>query len=128
MAHNRKHIRPKARGTRPHIWRTGPDPIRHKQYRVWLQQRNQALWRGEGWDEDLDFDRWLSIWGDQYHLRGRTRGTLCMTRCDWELPWSPTNVEIVTREEHARRQGILQGQGLRSPTQTRRRIKLGLPI
>ena len=116
--------RPHATGPRPHVWITGPDPVLHKKYRVWIQQKNQAQYRQEGWD--IDFKTWLEIWGDDYANRGRVKGTLCMTRRDWSLPWTPKNVKIVPREEHARMQGEAVRSGWRSVAQKHRRTRLGL--
>lgn len=84
--------------SRPNAWITGPDPLRHKQYRVWLQQRNQAQFRKEEWD--LPFEDWLELWGDLWHKRGRHSDQYCMTRADFDLPWDKTNAIIVTRREH----------------------------
>lgn len=90
------------KGTKfPNRWITGPDPVRHKQYRVWLQQRNQANFRGEQWD--IDFDDWLKLWGDRWELRGRERTHYCMSRKDYSGPWSLDNVEIIIRSEHIKR-------------------------
>lgn len=87
------------KGTKyPHRWVTGPDPLRHEQYQVWLQQRNQANFRGEGWD--LPFDDWLTLWGDKWSLRGRQKDDYCMTRKNASLAWDTTNAIIVTRQEH----------------------------
>jgi hypothetical protein len=121
----RKGPRPHARGARPHLWKTGPDPVLHKKYRVWLQQRNQAQFRGEGWR--FSFARWLVIWEPYWHARGRELGCMCMTRIRTDRAWTAANVEIITREEHARRQGLMQAAGLRSQAQERRRRRLGLP-
>lgn len=107
---------------RPHLWVTGPDPVLHKKYLVWLQQRNQALFRGEGWS--IDFEVWVEIWGDNWHRRGRERGTMCMTRLDWEQPWSPENVIIVPRSAHAKAQGHARAAGWCSPAQARRRQQI----
>lgn len=93
------------RGPRPHTWRCAAhDPVRHAQYRAWVQQRNQAQWRGELWD--LEFETWIAIWGDQWPLRGRGTDQLCMTRRDWQQPWSEHNAEIVTRRQHNQRQRL----------------------
>ncbi len=95
----------------PDRWITGPDPIRHKQYRVWLQQRNQANFREEGWT--LEFDDWLEIWGELWFQRGRNKDDYCMTRDDCEKPWSKENAIVVTRKEHMfrqRQQQIAQGK------------------
>jgi hypothetical protein len=97
---------------RPHLWITGPDPVLHKKYLVWLQQKNQAQFRSEGWH--IDFDTWCAIWGELWVNRGRERGSLCMTRRDWAAPWTPDNVIIVTREQHAKTQGTARAQGWRS--------------
>lgn len=107
---------------RPHLWVTGPDPVLHKKYLVWLQQKNQAQFRGEGWH--LDFAVWCEIWGDGWDLRGRERGHLCMTRRDWAAPWTPDNVIIVTREAHAKTQGQARAAGWRSLQQQARRARL----
>lgn len=115
--------RPHTRGQRPQIWVTGPDPVRHEKFRVWTQQRNQALWRGEAWQ--IDFDTWVEIWGDAWASRGRERGTLCMTRRDWEQPWCRENVQIVTREDHAQRQGRARAEGWCSQAQRIRRGRRG---
>jgi len=78
--------------------------VRHRKFEAWRQQRNQAQYRGEAWS--LGFDLWVEIWGDQWDQRGRTRGSLCMSRRDWERGWHASNVQIVTREEHARMQAL----------------------
>jgi hypothetical protein len=97
---------------RPHIWKAGTDPVRHKQYLVWLQQKNQANFRDEGWT--IDFDAWIKIWGNLWPNRGRERGCYCMSRIDWSLPWTLENVAIITREEHARLQALARMAGWRS--------------
>jgi hypothetical protein len=114
----------KARGPRPHLWATGPDPVLHKKHRVWIQQKNQAQWRGEGWD--LPFEAWLEIWAEsgQWENRGRERGTWCMTRRDWTEPWSVPNVHVVTREQHSRAQGEAAAAGHVSEAQIRARARL----
>lgn len=116
--------RPHTRGPRPQVWKTGPDPVLHKKYRVWLQQRNQAQFRGEGWD--LPFDVWCAVWGVNWDLRGRERGSLCMTRRDWTQPWTLENVIIVTREQHAQAQGHAKAAGWRSRSQQARRARMGI--
>jgi hypothetical protein len=122
----RKGPRPHTCGPRPHLWTTGPDPVLHKKHRIWIQQKNQAQWRGEAWK--FSFRKWLDMWEPYWHLRGREVGCMCMTRIDSNRAWTAKNVEIVTRQEHARRQGLLQAHNMRSPRQTLRRLNLGLPV
>jgi len=106
-------------GPQPHLWKTGPDPERHLRYRAWLQQRNQARWRGEVWN--LSFEAWLAIWGDQWQHRGRERHHLCLTRRDYTLPWDETNAEVVTRQAHNQRQA--DNGRVRKPRRTRAEIE-----
>lgn len=106
------HPNPAKGRLRPHIWVTGPDPVIHKKYRVWIQQKNQAQWRGEGWT--ISFEKWCEIWADHWHLRGRETGDYCMSRLDWSLPWTADNVAIITRHEHAKMQGQARASGWRS--------------
>jgi hypothetical protein len=86
---------------RPHVWITGPDPLLHTQYLAWLQQRNQAQWRKEGWH--IPFNEWLEMWKLQWHNRGRRPENVCMVRTDYDLPWTRDNVEIIPRTEHSKR-------------------------
>ena len=116
--------RPNSRGPRPQVWLTGPDPVLHQKYRVWLQQKNQAQWRGEVWN--LAFDHWVLMWGELWHNRGRGRGDYCMTRRDHDAAWDTSNAHVVTRSQHAQQQSAQAHAGYRSPAQARRRLKLGL--
>lgn len=115
--------RPHTRKPRPHIWKSGPDPVQHKKYLTWLQQRNQALFRDEGWN--IDFADWCKLWADKWDLRGRTRGSYCMTRRDWSLPWTLDNVHVITRSEHAKAQGAAKAAGWCSIAQKRRKYRRG---
>jgi hypothetical protein len=63
-----------------------------------VQQRNQAQWRGEGWD--FAFEDWLVLWGDLWQHRGRGADQYCMTREDKEKPWTKDNCLVITREQH----------------------------
>jgi hypothetical protein len=109
------------------MWVTGTDPIEHKKYRVYIQQKNQAQWREEGWD--ISFESWKQLWEDSgmWESRGRERGDYCMTRRDWSTPWTRANAQIITRQEHAKLQGDAVAQGWRSLAQKRNRARLGLP-
>lgn len=84
---------------RPRAWKSGPDPERHQRYLQWLQQKNQAQYRGEQWQ--LLFEQWLEIWGDCIDQRGRRRGDLSMIRKNYLEPWHTDNVLLVTRREQS---------------------------
>jgi len=114
--------RPQSRGPRPQTWVSGTDPEEHVRYRVWMQQRNQAQWRGEAWA--LDFEPWKKIWAPHWHLKGRSSHSRCMTRIDPAKPWSEHNVEIITRQQHSAQQGAMRTQGYRSRAQQRKRDEL----
>ena len=117
--------RPNARGPRPQAWASGPDPAEHVRYRTYIQQKNQAQWRDEGWT--IDFVTWKQLWADsgQWANRGRERGCWCMSRLDWSLPWTPANVAVITREAHAKLQGDARAAGWTSIAQKRRRGRGG---
>ena len=87
-------------GAKPHLWKAGPDPRRHKQYKAWAQQLNQARYRGEHWD--LPFDEWTRIWDPYWDThRGRQSHCLCLVRKDYDGSWSTSNVELITRQKHS---------------------------
>jgi len=100
----------KGTGLRPHVWKSGPDPLAHDSYCAWLQCRNQANYRKEGWC--LTFDEWQAHWAGMWHRRGRSSQELCITRLDCSRPWSTENVIIITRRQNAQRKaGLRTGQG-----------------
>lgn len=98
---------PGKQGPRPNTWKTGTDPVRHQQYNAFIQQRNQARWRGETWN--LEFDQWVELWGDQWTNRGRSSENSCMTRSDDTQPWDANNAVVIRRSEHAHRSGAKSG-------------------
>ena len=99
-----------ARGPRPQLWITGTDPDTHDQYRAFVQCRNQARFRSEPWE--LTFDQWCEHWAGRWHLRGRSADSLCITRRNCALPWSMTNVIVITRTSHGtRRRGTQRSRG-----------------
>ena len=102
IEYNRRAPRPLQRGPRPDMWITGPDLIEHKQYRAFIQHRNQSRWRKEDWQ--LTFSNYKMLWEGHWHLRGRVKGSECLTRTNYELPWELGNVEVVSRQTHAERQ------------------------
>ena len=105
------------KGIRPHTWKSGPDPLEHRKHRIWIQQKNQAQWREEGWS--ISFEEWKELWSELWHLRGRERGDYCMSRIDWSLPWTIDNVDIIPRSIHAKRQQAAKVMGWRSIAQKR---------
>lgn len=119
--------RPQACGPRPHVWKSGPDPEEHKKYKIFIQQKNQAQWREEPWL--ITFEEWKQLWDEsgQWDNRGRERSCFCMTRRDVTEPWTKNNATVISREEHSRKQSLLQATGYRSIAQQKRRIRLGLP-
>jgi hypothetical protein len=108
------------------VWITGPDPEEHKRYRVWIQQKNQAQYREEGWS--IDFETWKQLWAEsgQWLNRGREKGCYCMTRRDWSTPWTVDNAVIVPREVHAKMQADAVVAGWRSIAQKKNRARKGL--
>ena len=93
------------KGIYPHTWLSGPDPIDHKLYTDCLRARAQANFRGEEWL--LTEQEYIAIWrkDDNYKLKGRGTGSLCLIRIDLEKAWSVDNVEIKERIRHFRRAG-----------------------
>jgi hypothetical protein len=91
------------RGQRPNAWRSGPDPLDHAQYRTWIQARNQANFRGEGWT--VTFTEFQELWREHWAHKGRGSNDYCMTRSDVEGAWELGNVEVIPRHEHFSRAG-----------------------
>ena len=97
--------KPKGRPINPDTWLSGPDPYVHDQYYVFIQQRNQARFRKEGWD-NFTFEQWKKLWDDsgKYNERGRNVEDYCMTRLDNAAPWTFENVIVIQRKEHFQKQ------------------------
>jgi len=102
---------------RPDQWISGPDPDVHEKYRAWVQQRNQAQWRGETWT--ITFDEFQQIWSGRWHLRGRGTDDLAMTRTDWTGPWTAATVALRTRKQLGAQQAEARLRGHRSPARQR---------
>lgn len=90
-----------ARKPRPHVWRSGPDPVEHDIYNTWATSRAQAHFRNEGWE--LTFAEYLKIWKPYWSQRGRAGDDLCLARIIYSKPWAVGNVELITRAENVRR-------------------------
>ena len=98
----------------PEHGKSGPDYTDHQKYYAWLKHKAQARYRGE--EYCLEWRDWQKIWqGDLWHSRGRGNHDLCLTRIDFELPWSKKNCELITRLEQYRRQGIRKRGQTRGP-------------
>jgi hypothetical protein len=82
-------------------WITGPDPLLHKMYVAFGWHRVSARLRGNEWN--LDWPDWRDIWLPYWDQRGKTARDLCLTRRDWEKPWTADNIELITRREHSQR-------------------------
>jgi hypothetical protein len=61
----------------------------------------QARFRGEAWD--LTLEDWLEFWTrERWPERGRTAGTICLTRRHPDQPWSRTNCCLIPRFDSIR--------------------------
>lgn len=98
---------PGPQGPRPNAWKTGPDPLTHEQYTVFVQARNQAQWRGNTWT--ITFEEYQSLWSQHWNNRGRRRDQYCLTRRDDTQPWTRDNAVVIRRDEHALRSGTKGG-------------------
>ena len=90
----------------PHLWKSGPDPVRHTQYVAWARMKAQADFRGEPWA--MPFEDFVAAWGDRWSERGRTRNATMLARRDITQAWSLDNCELIDRSEFGRRQGQLR--------------------
>lgn len=72
---------------------------------LWLQRlayhrmRAQAIYRGEQWSDQFDFDTWWRIWETEWANRGTYADCTIMTRDDPEAPWHQDNVSLANRRE-----------------------------
>ena len=89
-------------GPRPHIWKSGSDPADHELHVQCQRSRAQAKYRGEEWY--INEEEYIKLWRtDDRHLnKGRHPENLCMTRIDFEKPWTVDNVQFITRHNHYR--------------------------
>ena len=102
--------KPRGPGSRPHVWRSGPDEFRHSMYSPFLKARAQANFRGEGWG--MDFDEFYDLWKNDWQNRGRLSHQMCMSRVDDEKPWTRDNTYIRLRYEQLLEQAKKRiGQG-----------------
>lgn len=89
---------------RPHCWVVGDDPYKHSMYHPWLKTKAQAKFRGELFE--LTFEDYYYFWKDCWYNKGRKPENNCLTRKDFDKPWSRNNCEIITRQEQLVRAGL----------------------
>jgi hypothetical protein len=77
--------------------------IQKEQRLSWNRMKAQAKFRDEPWD--ISWEEFRTIWATKWHQRGRDITSLCLTRIDWNEPWTVANTQIVTRLAHVRMQG-----------------------
>jgi|TARA_B110000908_G_C10031376_1_gene347580 hypothetical protein len=87
----------------PSCWITGPCPIRRDKYYAWLKHRSQARYRKEYYD--LTWEQFESLWIQEqdWDNRGKQSTNICMSQIDYNLGWTASNVEIITRLEQLRK-------------------------
>lgn len=92
--------RGRPRGTSPHTWKRGPDPLMHEQDKCYRQQVNQANYRKEEWN--ISFTDWVALWGDNWENKGRGPNQYRMKRIDRTKPWTADNAVVATMAEGLR--------------------------
>ena len=68
--------------------------------KAWSEQKRNAQRRGIEWK--LSLKDFIELWEWRFHLRGKSRNALVMTRFDLNGPFEVNNVKIVTLAESAR--------------------------
>lgn len=91
------------RGIRPHTWKVQGE-IPHQQFVCWQKAKAQAHFRGELWM--LTFEDFQHLWLGRWEQRGRGNADYCMTREDPEGAWERSNVSVIPRIDHLRRQRL----------------------
>jgi hypothetical protein len=87
-------------GTRPERWKVQGE-IPHAQYCAWLQMKAQASYRKEIFT--LSFEDYQSVWGNNWHLKGRGVNSYCLTRNDLDGAWTVDNILCIPRTEYLKR-------------------------
>lgn len=81
------------------------DPELNQKYKDWVRFVCQCRYRKETCD--LSWEDYQQVWGDQYHLRGRGKTDLVLTRIDPQGTWNKNNVHLITRLQHLRDKNAL---------------------
>ena len=97
--------------TRPHLWKSGPDPELRSRRLAFLRSRCQARFRSEAWE--LTLEDWYQLWTlDLWRQRGRRVDSMILTRKNIDGAWSIGNCEVrprrgnMSRHYHHNRQGL----------------------
>jgi hypothetical protein len=88
-------------GLRPHTWKIQGE-IPHQQYLAWLQSRAQASYRKEPFE--LTFEQYQELWQGFWDRKGRSINDYCLSRLDPSGSWAVSNLAVMPRLEHIRRQ------------------------
>ena len=88
-------------GPRPHCWIIQGE-IPHQQYLAFLQMRAQTNYRKEQFE--LTFEDFQQLWLGNWHRKGRSNTSYCLTRNDFTLPWNMANTVCVPRVDQLSRQ------------------------
>lgn len=99
------------KGPQPHVWMSGPDPVRHEQHIAWHRARSQAHYRGEQWL--LTYEQWVQVWAQHWHQRGRGKHNLMLARKNYKKPWSIRNVHLLTRSQFHTHQWAIRRQRIK---------------
>ena len=99
-----------AKKTRPHVWKVQGE-LNHTQYIAWLRMKAQAAFREEAFE--ITFAEFQDLWRDHWHLRGRVKGSYCLTRLDHKEPWDRVNTVCITRAEAIAIHNRIEGRRLR---------------
>ena len=93
----------KAKKSRPHLWKSGPDVIAHEQYQAWLVHKAQANFRGEPYE--LKYEDFRDLWqqDNRWASRGRDSDSTCMYRIQTDLPWTRENIIFEKRKDFLRK-------------------------
>jgi hypothetical protein len=115
------------RPPRPHLWKSGPDPLDHAQYYAWLKHKSQAAYRKE--QHNMTFADWQAIWNvdDNWNRRGNRSCDVVLTRRDKTQPWSRENCFVKNRQHHRSESAALTQTGKRYKTSKepkKRKIKI----
>ena len=85
-------------GPRPHTWKWGTDPRLKDMNISYLRMKAQCKYRDEVFE--LTFEDYVKIWYDKWKLRGRSEGSLNLTRKNPNKAWTFDNIVLVVRREY----------------------------